>query len=516
MERRRLVIGRHLALGLLLAGAAAWIAYLAVYQVDDAFIVYRYASNLAYGHGLVFNPGERVEGITCFLWAVVLAPAAALGLQLPRVAPVLTGIAGLATLAVLPGLAARLDGRSRWDFGDLAAPALLAVLPGFSLWSGGALETVPFALLVTLMLRFHGEETERGGGLRSAVPAAISMLVRPEAPLLAGVLVLDRLLGWTAPADTPLRARAAAAARWAAVVFGTLAAFLLFRRTYYGDWLPNTYYAKTGAGLAVQLASGWSYLQQFSAALVSTTPAPPLARWTFGGELALALLVWGLFSRRRRVAALLVLALAAAIVLEGGDWMVGWRFFVPGLPALAALAACAARAAWRRRRTYALVWALAGIGGAAAWTAQTLELRNGGRGLVVNAEGYRLAHLAVAAWLRTHARPGDAVALMDVGMIGYTNPDLRVIDISGLTDRAVAHAPGGFLEKRFPPQAILARAPRFFALVPDFPIDDAILALPEFSRRYRLVLQRNHRFNWRPPSRYVLSLFERVEPPPTR
>jgi len=162
------------------------------------------------------------------------------------------------------------------------------------------------------------------------------------------------------------------------------------------------------------------------------------------------------------------------------------------------------------------VWALAGIGGAVAWTAQTLELRDGGRGLVANAAGYRHAHLAIAAWLRTHARPGDAVALMDVGMIGYTNPDLRVIDISGLTDRAVARAPGGFLEKSFPPQAILARAPRFFVLVPDFPIDDSILAVPEFSRHYRPVLQRNHRFNWRPPSRYVLSLFERVEPPPTR
>lgn len=507
---------RWLALGLLLAGAAAWMAYLAVYQVDDAFIVYRYATNLAHGNGLVFNPGERVEGVTCFLWAVVLAPAAALGLQLPRVVPLLTGIAGLATLAALPGLAARLDGRERWDLGDLAAPALLAVLPGFALWSGGALETVPFALLVTLMLRFHLEEKERGRGPRSAVPAAISMLVRPEAPLLAGVLVLDRVFGWTATSDATLRTRAVAAARWVAIVFGALASFLIFRRVYYGDWLPNTYYAKTGAGLAVQLANGWSYLQGFLAALVSATLTPPIARWTFGGELVLGLLVWGWFSTRRRGAVLLVLALFGAVVLEGGDWMVGWRFFVPALPALAALATCAVRTAWRARRPYGLACALAGVAGAAAWTVQTLELRNDGQGLIVNAAGYRHAHLAVAAWLRTHARPDDTVALMDVGVIGYTNPELRVIDISGLTDRAVAHAPGGFLEKRFPPQAILARDPRFFVLVPDFPIDDSILALPEFQRRYRLVLQRNHRFNWRPPSRYVLSLFERVEPSPTR
>src|SRR5260370_30295516 len=151
---------RCLGLALLLVVAGAWIAHLAIYQVDDAFIVYRYAANLARGEGFVFNPGERVEGVTCFLWAIALAPTAALGLPLPRVAPVLTAIAGLTTLAILPGLAARLDGRSRWDVGDLTAPAFLTVLPGFAVWSAGALETVPFALLVTAAFRFQLEERE--------------------------------------------------------------------------------------------------------------------------------------------------------------------------------------------------------------------------------------------------------------------------------------------------------------------------------------------------------------------
>ena len=39
---------------------------------DDAFITFRYAANLAHGHGLVFNPGERVEGYSNFLWTVLL------------------------------------------------------------------------------------------------------------------------------------------------------------------------------------------------------------------------------------------------------------------------------------------------------------------------------------------------------------------------------------------------------------------------------------------------------------
>jgi hypothetical protein len=47
---------------LVLALAAAAMAWMAVYQVDDAFIVYRYAWNLAHGDGFVFNPGSASRG----------------------------------------------------------------------------------------------------------------------------------------------------------------------------------------------------------------------------------------------------------------------------------------------------------------------------------------------------------------------------------------------------------------------------------------------------------------------
>ena len=46
------------------------------YMPDDAYIGLRYARNLSVGEGLVFNPGERVEGYTNFLWVIILAAAA--------------------------------------------------------------------------------------------------------------------------------------------------------------------------------------------------------------------------------------------------------------------------------------------------------------------------------------------------------------------------------------------------------------------------------------------------------
>ena len=42
--------------------------------VDDAWITFRYAHNLAYNGQLTFNLNERVEGITNALWAIILAP----------------------------------------------------------------------------------------------------------------------------------------------------------------------------------------------------------------------------------------------------------------------------------------------------------------------------------------------------------------------------------------------------------------------------------------------------------
>ena len=56
------------------------------YTSDDAYISYRYARNLADGAGLVWNPGEHVEGYSNFLWTVLLAASDKLG-----AAPVRTG-----------------------------------------------------------------------------------------------------------------------------------------------------------------------------------------------------------------------------------------------------------------------------------------------------------------------------------------------------------------------------------------------------------------------------------------
>lgn len=69
------------------AAVSIWLALSEASIVDDAFISCRYARNLAEGHGLVYNVGERVEGYTNFLWTVLVALGSVItGIETPFVA----------------------------------------------------------------------------------------------------------------------------------------------------------------------------------------------------------------------------------------------------------------------------------------------------------------------------------------------------------------------------------------------------------------------------------------------
>jgi len=69
-NRRWLILGSWM---LAWAALACWRWSREPYLLDDAFISFRYARNLVEGHGLVYNPGERVEGYTNLLWTLFAA-----------------------------------------------------------------------------------------------------------------------------------------------------------------------------------------------------------------------------------------------------------------------------------------------------------------------------------------------------------------------------------------------------------------------------------------------------------
>ena len=115
-----------------------WLTSVAWFLTDDAFISFRYVRNLLEGHGLVFNPGEYVEGYTNFLWILELAALWGLfGVRPEHAAPWLSVAYTGGTLAALWWWLARSP--TRHDRGFLAwlALGLLCSSATFAVWTAG-------------------------------------------------------------------------------------------------------------------------------------------------------------------------------------------------------------------------------------------------------------------------------------------------------------------------------------------------------------------------------------------
>ena len=163
------------------------------FLTDDSYISFRYARNLAEGHGLVFNPGfERVEGYTNLLWVLILAAGVFVGIATETTA---VGL-GYGLTIVLWGLVCRFaynEARPRdppWVW--LLAPTMLAATRSIAVWSTGGLETRLFEVLVLCALwRLVAEvrAAARVSGHRclrwSALLFSLATLTRPDALLIS-------------------------------------------------------------------------------------------------------------------------------------------------------------------------------------------------------------------------------------------------------------------------------------------------------------------------------------------
>ena len=115
-----------------------WFSNVAWFLSDDAFISFRYTRNLLEGHGLVFNPGEYVEGYTNFLWILELAAIWGIfGIRPEHAAPWLSVAYTVATIAVMLWWVVRLPSlRNRWLVGWMAL-GLLCSSATFAVWTSG-------------------------------------------------------------------------------------------------------------------------------------------------------------------------------------------------------------------------------------------------------------------------------------------------------------------------------------------------------------------------------------------
>jgi hypothetical protein len=403
--------------------------------LDDAFIAFRYASNLAQHGEPTFNLGRPwVEGFSSPLWMLSLSGVArGFGKAvLPPAAAALGFLCFALTLLLAHALVSRLgpvEAESSRS-GSLISIALLALCPSAAFYATTGLEPMLWTLLtLSVAAAAVGTTTLRFG----LMPAALATWVRPEGPFLLVPLALVAL-------RHPERRRDVL---WLAlsVVAGS-AALVGVRLALFGSWLPNTFYAKSP-----EAGAGLRYLFEL---LLSPWALAPIvlgnlgALWAGGPFRTLALIGWSWL---------------LAAVLEGGDWMPLGRFALPAIASFAVAAAgCGAQTASRARVSYGLL-AVAAVAGLHA-TSAGIQHQHRQRRTVYH------ENRMLAGWL---ARAGvRSVALMDIGEPGFVL-DSEIIDLAGLTDDHIGRASGSHLEKRLDthyvlserhPDAVVIRAKR--------------------------------------------------------
>lgn len=471
---------------------------------EDFFITYRYSENLARGLGLVYSPGERVQGFTSVL--NTLLPA------------LFTWLIGVGQLTVI-----------LWCYRLVCLAGLLFALVSvtslFTSRPGGRWTALVFPLLAALEIKtiaFTMSGQESGLVLAFLAPAfalaylgwtrhwlagglcfAGLMYSRPDGCFYIAIVALAAL----AFGAEPRRASAAAFLKSGLVCAALYLPWFLFAWAYYGTPVPHTITAKYGvieidskifgpviARFANALEDGPHNLCFALAPIYDRMTAGPgcWPAWTHDGEFVLellAVLYWAVPSRDRlgRMASLAAFLLLAYIcyirqVAQFAPW------YYPPLAFLSLLAiSCALIHAWGGLRPRAVGRPLALAGGALAFGligylffASLYPLRVKQR--VVEWNNRRV----IGLWLKDHAAPGQTVYLEPLGYIGYFS-QLKMLDWPGLVSPEVVAE-----RRKLGRQAGDTWLPVAKALQPDWivarlPDAEALHVSKSLSSRYALV-----------------------------
>jgi len=411
-------------------GLSAWVS-------DDAFITLRTLDNLLHGHGLRYNPAERVQAFTHPLWLAWLAlPYAITG------EPWLTTmVVGFVTSMAAATLVAFGMSGSRMS-GALAVVAL-ASSKAFVDYATSGLE----GPLLWLLLALFGIELFREDRPRLPVLVLLTSLValtRLDAILfvLPGLALVTAMLLRERDWETLLPAQLG----WAPLV-----AWHTFSLVYYGSLVPNTALAKLGTGIpSGELVRQAAYYYEFTAGYdPATLPLIGLG------------IVLGALARDVRGIALGigVAAYLLYIVRIGGDFMGGRFFATPLFVAAILLARYPLPGAGGARWTGALAIGVVGLSLSSRYSPLragphyerakhvhgVVDERGfywGGTGLWITRDELAPSHMFAREGRKRRGRGPGVVQKVVIGMYGYyAGPEVHIIDVMALADPVLARLP---------------------------------------------------------------------------
>ena len=441
----------------------AWIAHKAVSNIleraghpavplDDAYIHFQYARNLANGQFFNYAPGQGyVAGATSLLWPLLMAPFYLIGFRDLSIIWIawLFGFAAFAALLVeVFRLASKLTGTAV----ALSASAMCALFGAFIWFAASGMETIPLSWALVRTARLASEWCEASPDQRTRhrrtellVFAILTPLLRPEGAL-ASVFVAATLIGIPSPAIAP---------KWKARLLGASALLgplitpfihlvmtgSAASNTTTVKWLPVNPYYPTLSSLWEQVGQNLSVFfstlldgQQWSAVFLPEGSLP----FALMALIAIPVAGWRSSKPWRSV---FVMGIALSILVPCTYHTFLWnrlRYLWPFAPAWFIGAACFARLAGDVVALVRPRWAVVTpvLGGVAAgalvgnlkWTLSDLSK---------SSAAIDLQQVALGRWARENLPQDAIIGVNDTGAIAYFS-ERTTFDVCGLTTQGEA------------------------------------------------------------------------------
>ncbi len=400
--------------------------------MDDAYISLRYADNLLSGNGLVFNIGDKVEGITNIGWTFFLV------LFLPLLGSLLTiKIIGLILIFVTIYFQFRISLLLNNEK-QLIVPALIILMTAsqleFILFSIAGMETALLSCLLSIMIWMV---LKKKSIFLIAGFGSYLFLVHPEAILVYPLARLIQIAGnkfWNRIVKADY------------FYLFLVILFSLARYFYFNSLVPNTFQAKESSCKTI-------LLNLFNAGTGNNSNIPIL----FTSPFTLIIMIFGIVSIVRiskQAAAFLGASLLVGYsfsLYAPVDWTGLARYFAPYLP-LAILILWQGIAFFIDFLSQSFSWIMKFKGVLILMLSLALILPSISRTAFylrpINLERYPGFVLASrnlvkpAKWINKNTPPDSIIACRRIGALGFFSKRYIFDYLFGLTDRTIARANG--------------------------------------------------------------------------
>jgi hypothetical protein len=411
------------------------------------------------GNGLVYNKGEYVEGYTNFLWTIITAPFTKIGLIDVSIFSSMFGlIFSISNILMIALISMQFNG-------DLAKylkyliflpPLFLALDDSIAFWAIGGMEFPLYTLFILGIIYNYFKLNEDSKHIfYLMIFLMLCTLTRPEGNMIFAFTVVHLLLYRKSIKNF----------KKTVIILLVLyalfcAAYYGFKYSFYGQLIPNTFYAKGVTDIKMNLVLGTKYL----ALCIGTR---------------LYIFIFILFIpfkkafKEFKMSFLIIFSLIYVIylIMVGGDWMIANRFFVPILPMLYILSVIGfinviiKIQGYYKNENKVLKFGnvLAVILSVLLFVITLIFLEYNQLIIKDNNAKYEMQWSMFGKWLKNNVSPETVIAVGPAGKIPYYS-ELYTIDMWGLNNSYIAKTDSKRLQaghKKFNFEYVLSLNPEF-------------------------------------------------------